>query len=69
MRLNKFLEANSITATAFAERIGLTPSQVSRLSRGVNWPTKETAERIREATNGAVTADDFLPPRPEADAA
>lgn len=35
-------------------------STVSRLRRGDVWLSKELAARIREITDGAVTADDFL---------
>lgn len=64
MRLTDYLDAHSITDAEFGSRIGLSQPQVSKLRRGKHWPQRETMERIREATGGAVTADDFLPPLP-----
>ncbi len=44
----------------FAERIGRTPSMVTDYCEGRTWPDRETMEAIVRATDGAVTANDFL---------
>jgi DNA-binding XRE family transcriptional regulator len=39
---------------------------ISRIRRGLNSPSWALAGRIKQATDGAVTADDFLPAPQEA---
>lgn len=51
----------------FAEAIGVSPAYVTLLcSEAPTWPGRDVASRIREVTDGAITADDFLPERAEA---
>lgn len=61
MTLSDYIDASGLTDAAFGAEIGLSQGQVSKLRRGKHWPSRETISRIRAATNGAVTADDFLP--------
>lgn len=44
----------------FAERIGVSPSYVTALCDGTVWPGRDVAKRIRDVTEGDVTADSFL---------
>lgn len=61
-KLARWLETTDTKRNAFAERIGVAPSYVTLLcSDKAPWPGREVASRIRDATGGAVTADDFLP--------
>ena len=63
-RLNDWLLETRTKRTDFAKTIGVVPSYVTLLcSDTPAWPGREIASKIREATAGAVTADDFLPPR------
>ncbi|WP_204737454.1 hypothetical protein [Gluconacetobacter azotocaptans] len=46
---------------AFARRSGINLRQiVNRYRKGICFPTPTNLRRIREATNGQVTADDFV---------
>jgi transcriptional regulator with XRE-family HTH domain len=61
MKLAHYLDEKSLNATAFAAAVGVEPSTVTRLLRGERTPSLALAARIRAATEGKVTADDFLP--------
>lgn len=66
MKLSKYLTDNDITDAAFAARVGLSQSHVSRLKRGVSMPSWDAVAAIEKATKGAVKADDFTPARKRA---
>lgn len=59
MTLREWLDRNKVTVEVFADRIGTHHSSVSRYAGG-RMPRKEVLKRIKEATDGQVTADDFL---------
>ena len=65
MKLHLCLAKNDKTATWLAEKTGLSVSHVSRLIErdGVaeKSPSMETCLKISEATDGEVTANDFMP--------
>lgn len=62
-RLNEWLSATGTKKADFAKAIGVAPSYVTLLcSDEPAWPGRDVAARIRKATGGAVSADDFLPP-------
>jgi hypothetical protein len=67
MKLHTWLAENDRTATWLAEKTGLSVSYVSRLIErdGVaeKTPSMETCTKISTATNGAVTANDFMSER------
>lgn len=60
MKLDTYLEAKGETDAEFALRVSLSQSQVSRIKRGLSWPSRDAMERIVDATDGSVTANDFL---------
>ena len=62
MRLDKYLTEAGLSEADFGRQIGLSQSAINRLRRGESWPPADTAEKIRAATGGKVTADDFLAP-------
>ena len=62
MKLAAYLATERVTATALAELIGEGVWQVSKWAHGTRIPSLEQAARIREATKGKVTFDDFLSP-------
>lgn len=68
MRLSAYLDENRIKRSAFAETIRVSPGYVTDLCEDRCWPGRDVILRIREATGGAVTADDFLPAREDAEA-
>ena len=59
MKLDLYLKENGLTDAAFGERIGLSQSQVSRIRRGLSWPSKDVIASIAAATSNAVTANDI----------
>ncbi|SDT93006.1 3,4-dihydroxy-2-butanone-4-phosphate synthase [Stappia sp. ES.058] len=61
MRLDEWLAQSKETRSAFARRAGLSPAAVTALCNdpGV-WVSRDSAERIAAATNGAVTPNDLL---------
>lgn len=69
MKLAAYLESTAEKPSAFAARIGKAPSTILRLVNGERLPGLELAIQIRDATDGKVQPDDFLPavcesPRP-----
>lgn len=60
MKLEDFLKTNEITKQAFAERIGVAPSTITRLLTGKHVPDRATMNAIIAATDGAVTPNDFF---------
>lgn len=61
MNLADYLREAGLTSSQFAEVVGVPPSTITRIVRGDRTPRIETAAKIALATNGAVTANDFLP--------
>jgi transcriptional regulator with XRE-family HTH domain len=61
MTLHDYLVLTKTTEAAFADKVGISQPHVWRLRRGKSWPSRDLMARIREATNHAVTPDDFLP--------
>lgn len=61
MRLTEYLESKGIKRGDFARTIGVTPGWITSLCDGSGWPSRDVAEKITRATEGQVTADDFLP--------
>lgn len=61
MKLSAYLKDNRISHVAFAEKIGVTQATVTRYAAGTRTPRPEHMVKIRSATEGAVTADDFMP--------
>ncbi len=65
MKLHVWLAENNRNPTWLAKKTGLSVSYVSRLierdGAAEKLPSMETCAKISEATNGAVTANDFVP--------
>jgi transcriptional regulator with XRE-family HTH domain len=61
MKLDSYLRERGLTSVQFAEMSGIASKQaVHKYRHGLRFPTPENLRRIREATKGAVTADDFV---------
>lgn len=61
MRLDHWLLQNGESRSAFARRAQLSPASVTALCNDPNaWISRDMARKIAEATNGAVTPNDFL---------
>jgi DNA-binding transcriptional regulator YdaS (Cro superfamily) len=67
MTLAKYLGCCSITSAAFARQVGVSKQAMFKYVHGLRIPAPGIMVRIREATDGAVTADDFVDQRHEAE--
>ena len=65
MKLADYLSQNDIKRFKFAELIGVSQSYVTQLCQGHVWPGREIVQRIMDATDGMVRANDFveIPPK------
>lgn len=62
--LAKYLETSGTTEEAFAKAVGITRTSISRIKHGRQWPSRDTAKKIFEASAGSVTefgSFDFAP--------
>ncbi len=59
MKLADWIKRQKMKRKEFARLVGLSPSYVTELCYG-DWPSKDVAKRIKEATKGKVTPNDFL---------
>jgi DNA-binding transcriptional regulator YdaS (Cro superfamily) len=61
-KLIAYIETTGQPRRAFAQRIGLTEMQLSRLLRGIQTLTAKQAAAIERATDGRVTLHDMVSP-------
>lgn len=59
MQLAAYLKREKIRPAEFARRANLSEGTISLLLRGKVWVSRKTDEKIRRASNGEVTANDF----------
>jgi transcriptional regulator with XRE-family HTH domain len=64
MKISDWLAKADIADSEFADRIGVSRQALSRYKAGARTPRPNVLARIREATNGRVTANDFVPSDP-----
>ena len=64
MKLASYLARHGISHGAFAARIGTSQVAVSRYVSGHRMPRREILRTIVDATDGEVSASDFLDPTP-----
>lgn len=60
MKLAEYLAANKLSQAEFARIIEASQVAVSRYASGRRMPRKDRLLKIREATGGLVTGNDFL---------
>ena len=60
MQLADYLIENNMTQQSFADAIGVRQSSVSKWLQGLSRPSWPVIKKIREVTDGAVSADDFI---------
>ena len=65
MTLTQYLRLTGQNQADFAAQIGVTQMAVSRYCRGNRVPNSFVMRRIMDATQGAVTANDFFKAQPE----
>lgn len=63
MNLADYINSKGMKRSAFAASIGVSPTIITQWCAGDAWPSAEMAMRIIEATDGAVTPNDFLASR------
>lgn len=61
MKLAVWLNENDVSDSSFAATIGVSRQALFRYRTGERTPRGEVMARIRAATDGMVTADDFMP--------
>ena len=61
-RLAQYLVERGETERAFAEKLGVSPSTVSRWVRGARTPRPAMIRKILQVTGGCVTAAGFYGP-------
>lgn len=61
--LRTYLERTATPQTRFAAIIGISRGYMSQLVSGTKTPSLELAAAIERATDGAVTAASWVPPR------
>lgn len=54
MKLDEFMDANSIPNTAMAEKLGVDESYISHLRSGRRTPSLKIASKIESTTDGKV---------------
>jgi transcriptional regulator with XRE-family HTH domain len=64
MQLSDYLAKADLSDAAFAVMIGVSRQAVHRYKAGERAPEWSVLAKIREATGGEVTPDDFLPVAP-----
>lgn len=66
MKLAEYLKAKNVHVKDFAETIGVKQPTVTRYALGHRTPRPKHMVKIIEATDGKVTANDFVPTRESA---
>lgn len=64
MKLEQYLKDHDIKPSDFAARLGRPASTITRLIKNERSPSLALMQEIAIATNGAVTANDFMHSRP-----
>ena len=61
MTLTEYMDRLNLTDTEMARRLGVSISGLGKWKNGRRHPSPRHMIRIRNATSGVVTPDDFLP--------
>jgi transcriptional regulator with XRE-family HTH domain len=67
MQLASFMSERSLSDEELARMLGCSAHAVNKWRRGKRFPRQRQMARIREATGGLVTPDDFMPSISSAD--
>lgn len=65
MTLNDYLSAHDISPAEFGRLVGASEHGVRKWQRGERVPRPDAMRLITLATEGAVTANDFITPTPK----
>jgi transcriptional regulator with XRE-family HTH domain len=58
--LRKYRQEAGIALSVFAEQCGASAATISRIERGIQWPSRKLTRRLLAATNHTVAFADFL---------
>lgn len=72
--LRRFRETENMSLDQLGAMLGVEKGHLSRIERGLVWPSREFFENLARVTDGRVTANDFVAPadrapQPEPEAA
>lgn len=59
--LKIYRQQHGITLADLADRVGSTKVSLSRIENRKQWPSLALIFKLKKATKGRVSADDFLP--------
>ena len=59
MRIDDYLKSRDETAAAYAKKVGVSPSNISKYRAGKLRPKDKVMSKIIEVTGGLVTPNDF----------
>ncbi|NSZ73307.1 helix-turn-helix transcriptional regulator [Agrobacterium tumefaciens] len=62
MKLEQYLTQNNIKPVAFAASIDVAPSTITRIVKGERTPRIDLIAKIKAATGGLVTMEDWMQP-------
>lgn len=65
MTLDAFISSGVMTAADLARRSGLSAASITRITKGQQQPSFSAIRAIVNATDGKVTANDLVFPRPD----
>lgn len=60
MKLSDWMQHKGVDDATMGQMVDANRVTISRIRRGINQPSWELAGRIKDATKGDVTANDFL---------
>jgi len=60
MKLVDYIKREKISRAEFSRRTGISEGMISLLCRDETWLSKDTAQKILDATIGEVTPNDFM---------
>lgn len=60
--LDKWMSAKCMTNDDAAEVLETTPATISRVRRGLQWPSRALAQRIADKSKGRITLEGLLQP-------
>lgn len=60
MTLSDYLDTERVSASALAEKLGVSVSTITRAAKGEVLPSRDLMGKLFEETGGAVTPNDFF---------
>lgn len=61
MELKTYLKKNAVKVPVLAKRLDITKQHLYEILRGISFPSRKLAHRIKKETNGVVTLRDLFP--------